>query len=85
MNNDKNLLTQNGVKIKKMLSEHLGIGVEDIASEDSLKEDLHMSAIEISDFLHLLIDKGVDIDLSIIEKIHTVQDIIDITSEGEEF
>lgn len=85
MNNNKNHLTYNESEIKKLLSEHLGIEVEDIASDDSLKEDLHMNAVEISDFLHLLIDKGVDIDLSKIEKIHTIQDIIDITSESEEF
>jgi acyl carrier protein len=85
MNNNKNHLTDNESRIKKLLSEHLGIESEDIASDDSLKEDLHMNVVEISDFLHLLMDKGVDIDLSKIEKINSVQDIIDISSESEEF
>lgn len=75
----------NESKIKELLSGHLGIESEDIASDDSLKEDLHMNAVEISDFLHLLVENGVDIDLSKIERIHTVQDIIDISSESDEF
>jgi len=83
-NNNKNLLISE-VEIKKYLSEHLGIDAEDLTNDDNLKEDLHMNALEISDFLHLLSDKGISINFSQIAEIHTVQDIIDISSENELF
>ncbi len=72
-------------EIKKFLSEHLGIEAEDLANDDYLKEDLHMNSLEISDFLHLLKEKGIDLNLSKINEIQTLQDIIDFTSENEEF
>ncbi len=83
--NGKSHLVENENKIKKLLSEYLGIGVEDVANDDSLREDLHMNAVEITDYLHLLIDNGIDIDLTKIENIHSVQDLIDISSENDEF
>ncbi len=85
MSDNKRVLLKNGVEIKKYLSEYLGIDSDDLANDDYLKEDLHMNSVEISDFLHLLKNKGVDLNLSQITEINTVQDIIDISSENEEF
>ncbi len=85
MSDNKRVLLKNGVEIKKYLSEYLGIDSDDLANDDYLKEDLHMNSVEISDFLQLLKNKGVDLNLSQITEINTVQDIIDISSENEEF
>ncbi|KKR12016.1 MAG: hypothetical protein UT39_C0001G0071 [Candidatus Woesebacteria bacterium GW2011_GWA1_39_21] len=71
--------------IKRKLSEYLGIDVEDIATDDSLKEDLHMSPAEISDFLNLLATQEIKTDFSEIQKIQCISDIIDTIVENEEF
>ncbi len=70
-------------KIKNLLSEQLGVEAEDISEEDSLKDDLHMSALEITDFLQQLEEAGVetsDIDLS---EVDTVQDLSEALSAKE--
>lgn len=74
---------KNGVL--KLLSEHLGIEINDINDDDSLKEDLHMSATDLSDFVHTLIDKGFDIDLNCLNTIETVSELINKISESQEF
>lgn len=85
MNDEKNIQTKNELAIKNHLAEHLGVDIEDLSNEDYLKEDLHMNSVEISDFLHLLIDNGININLSKITEIQSVQDIIDVSTESEEF
>jgi hypothetical protein len=48
----------------------MGIDMEDIEEETTLKEDLHMTAAEITDFLEILKTSGLDIsnlDLAEIE------------------
>jgi acyl carrier protein len=79
-------------KIKKylnltraLLSQVLGTDAADIQPEDSLVEDLHMGPAEISDFIQLANDKGIDINENIFEEIETVQELTEHISENEEF
>ncbi len=67
------------------LANILGVVPEDISEDDSLKEDLHMSSSEITDFMQKLENQGFKIDLSKITQIDTVSDVIEIISEEVEF
>ena len=82
MINKKFVIEEN---IKKHLAEYLGISAEDIANDDDLKEDLHMNAAEISEFMQSLKKIGYTVDLSNIATIETVSGLIEIISEEEEF
>lgn len=47
-------------EVKETLAEYLGIETDDIGSDDSLSEDFHMRATDITDFLEILRSKGFD-------------------------
>lgn len=71
-------------KIRSLLAEHIGVGEDDIKGEDSLFDDLHMSASEIADFFNLLDDAGVNISKINIADIKTVDDLFDSLNSHEE-
>lgn len=71
--------------VKNKLSQYLGVGLEDVSNDDSLRDDLHMNPADISDFLKLLADEGVSTDFSEIQQIESVTDIIEKISEEEDF
>lgn len=71
--------------IKKRLSEYLGVEETDIKNEDLLKDDLHMSSGDISDFLLKLKEVDLEIDPSDFTNIHSVSDVIEIALENSEF
>ncbi len=85
MTNDNTKLSKTGFLIKSRLAEHLGVSIEDIAHDDSLREDLHMSPSEISDFIALLKKFGVQIDAAEFANIETLNDLIEIATDSEEF
>lgn len=85
MINNKKVVLNKEIEIKKYLAGYLGIEENDLENDDHLKEDLHMNSLEIADFFHLLKDKGIDLNLSKIDEIESLQDIIDISFENEEF
>jgi acyl carrier protein len=62
--------------ITNTLAECLGAESEDIKEEDSLTEDLHMRPTDISDFVNLLEEKGVDTSNLDMPNAQTVSDII---------
>jgi len=54
-------------KIKRILAEYLGLEEADINDTDSLREDLHMSTVDLVDFTQFMQKQGFqteDIDLS---------------------
>lgn len=66
-----------------LISDHLGVDKSDITEEDNFKDDLHMSASDLTDLAELIQDKWsiANIDFS---KISTVGDLVDyIELEGE--
>ena len=48
-------------EVKETLAQHLGIEPDDISYDDSLSEDSHMRATDITDFLEALNSKDIDI------------------------
>jgi len=72
------------VKINKLLANHLGVEPEDIENDDSLSEDLHMTAVELTDFVHVLEKEGYPLSEIDYTELDTVGDLIDSISSHEE-
>lgn len=85
MNDEKKKLTKYEAIIKSKISGLLGIEIEDINNDDFLKDDLHMNSAEITDLVHILNSEGLNIALSDIAKIESVDDLVEIVAENEEF
>jgi len=82
-----NNIPQNDIEksIKEQLANFLGILVDDVSNDDDLKEDLHMSSSEITDFIHSIQSRGYTLDMSKITDLQTVTDIIEAVSEEIDF
>ena len=68
-----------GSKVKKIVADHLGVEEEKVVDEASFIDDLgadSLTAVEI--VMEIEKELGVDIDDSEVEKIVTVQDVINI-------
>ena len=63
-------------EVKESLAELLGIESEDIAYDDSLIDDFHMRATDITDFLEVLNSKGIDTTKLELGDIHTFEDLV---------
>lgn len=62
-------------KLFEILSEILGVEPEDINSEDSLREDLHMNSVDLAEFSEKITEARLGVvDLSEIE---TVEELVD--------
>ncbi len=71
----------NREKIISVLAEQIGVEPEDIADDDSFREDLHMGPHDLTDFAHNLEKVGLEtakIDFSLIE---TVGELIEELTE----
>ncbi len=64
-------------KIIEMLSQHLGVDVDDITPDDTFIEDLRMNSVSLSDFGSLLENEGFSITPESISDFNTVGDLID--------
>lgn len=73
MNNMNNKLAV----FKETLANFLGVEVDDISNEDSLSEDLHMQASDLSDFLGKLEALDFDVTKTDLTKIETVEDLME--------
>ena len=67
----------NIIKVKKILTEHLGIEPDDIELNDSLTEDLHMKPSDIVDFTVGLSSKGIETDKIDLTSIETLGDLLE--------
>ena len=66
-----------GDLVKEVLADLIGVESEDIELEDSFRDDLHMSATDLSDFLKLLGDRGINIDKVDLTEITSVADLVE--------
>lgn len=82
-NEDKN--TENKIEklIKQLLADHLGVDLDEIASEDSFIDNLGMGAADLSDFFELLSKKGFDMGNLDLPELITVADLIENLSSEE--
>lgn len=69
--------------VKELLAQHLGVEPEDINDEDSLADDLHMSAPELVDFMESLREEGINTSSLDLPNLETVGDLVEsLISEG---
>ncbi len=63
-------------KIRKMIAEQLGVEVEKVTPEKSLKEDLEADSLDLFEMVTNLEDEyGLEIPSEDLEKMVTVQDV----------
>jgi len=70
-------------QIKKLLVDYIGVELEDIDIEDTLSEDLHMSASDVSEFIEQLGNQGLNTSSIVLEDIEKVSDLIESISSEE--
>lgn len=69
--------------IKKLLADHIGVEPEDINNSDSFAQDLHMSSSDLSDFLGILEERGIDTSTFDLPALETVNNLIESISSIE--
>lgn len=75
MDNNNQSSTEN--KIRKSLAAHLGIEAEDISLDDMFKEDLHMQASDLTDYLEQLTELGLPTERVDFVRVKTVGELVD--------
>lgn len=69
-------------KIKEIIVEQLEIKAEEITEQTNLKEDLGADSLDLYELVMALEDEySVEIPAEDLEKIHTVQDVMDYLKE----
>ncbi|MCH7641473.1 hypothetical protein IID22_04725 [Patescibacteria group bacterium] len=71
-----------GDLVKEVLADLIGVESEDIELEDSLRDNLHMGATDLSDSLKLLGDRGINTDRVDLTEIASVADLVDSLDSG---
>lgn len=64
-------------KIKRKLADYLGIETVDIEDDFSLTEDLHMKPTDLTDFIQILSEMGINTDALDFTEIDTFSDLIE--------
>lgn len=72
-------MTEENIKdiVITSLADFLGVTKEDITTEDSLTEDLHINPSDLSDYLESLGGKGLNTNDLKMDNIDTVGELID--------
>lgn len=63
--------------VKNLLAEQIGVEPEDINDSDNFMEDLHMTVVNITDFVESIPTQGFDASRIDFTQIETVEDLID--------
>ncbi len=69
--------------IKKELAHFLGIEPEDIESDFSLTEDLHMKPTDLTDFMEILSKMDFDTESIDFAEVETFADLIDALTQHQ--
>jgi len=67
-------------KVKRELSDFLGVDAEDVEDETSLREDLHMDPTSLTDFMAILDKAGFETDGIDLTQIETFDELTDAIS-----
>lgn len=69
--------------IKEVLAGQIGVEPEDIHGDDLFAEDLHMSAADLTDFVSVLGDRGIDTTKIDFVALDTVDNLVELLSSEE--
>lgn len=61
--------------VNKILADFLGVEPSDISEDDSLTEDLHMTAIDLTDFTEILKTAGFETSKLDMTEVETLEDL----------
>lgn len=70
-------------KIKRELADFLGVDMEDVEDESSLREDLHMNAANLTDFMEILTKAGYDTTSLDLTEVETFLDLVEALTEHQ--
>ena len=70
-------LAQITQKVKRELADFLGIGMEDIEEETTLRDELHMDPTMLTDFMEILGKSGLDTENVDLTEIETFEDLVE--------
>ncbi len=62
-------------KLKEILADYLGVEIEDINDGDSFSQDLHISPLDLADFIHGLSSHGFDTSKVNLGELETFEDL----------
>jgi len=68
-------------KIKRELADFLGVGIEDVDDDSSFKEDFHMNASDMTDFLDILEKSGVETENINLTEIETFEELVEYIND----
>ena len=74
MDTDLNTTKQ---KVRQELADYLGVDLEDIEDESVLTVDLHMAALDLTDFEQILKNNGFDTSKIDFTEIETFEDLVE--------
>ncbi|WP_434310014.1 acyl carrier protein [Hominifimenecus sp. rT4P-3] len=71
-------------KMKELIADQLGVDAEEVTAEKSLKDDLNADSLDLFELVTRLEDTyAIEIPTDDLEKMETVQDVIDyLASKG---
>ncbi len=73
----------NQQKVIQAIAEHLGLSLEDIDKEASLREDLNLGPIALNDLLNDLSKKlNISFDPEDVKQLETVDDLINLVEDN---
>lgn len=64
-------------QVKRVLADHLGVEIEDIDVDDNFKDDLHMGAVQLTDFGQKLSDAGIEVENLDFNEIENLSDLFE--------
>lgn len=70
-------------KIKRELSDYLGIEAEDVEDDSILSEDFHMMPNDLTDFMEILSTAGFDTSKIELTEIETFEDLVEAVTAHE--
>jgi acyl carrier protein len=70
-------------KVKRELSDYLGIDASDVDDDSILAEDFHMKPNDLTDFMEILTTAGFDTSKIELTEIETFEDLVEAVTAHE--
>ena len=74
---------KNKEAVRRELANYLGVDTEDIEDDNSLTEDLHMKATDLTDFMEILTRMGMETEGVDLTETETFLDLVEALNEHQ--